>query len=63
MLNKQLNFFMYNRNQKINIDGYFLILNKKIKIFLAIASFMMALAICLGAFGAHGLKSILDEYM
>lgn len=40
-----------------------MILNNKIKIFLAIASFMMALAICLGAFGAHALKSILDESM
>lgn len=40
-----------------------MILNDKIKMFLAIASFMMALAITLGAFGAHGLKSILDEYM
>ena len=40
-----------------------MILNDKIKMFLAIASFMMALAISLGAFGAHGLKSILDEYM
>jgi uncharacterized membrane protein YgdD (TMEM256/DUF423 family) len=40
-----------------------MILNNKIKTFLAIASFMMALAICLGAFGAHALKSILDESM
>ena len=40
-----------------------MILNNKVKIFLVIASFMMALAICLGAFGAHGLKAILDEYM
>ena len=39
-----------------------MILNNKIKIFFAIASFMMALGIALGAFGAHGLKSILDEY-
>ena len=38
-----------------------MILNNKIKIFLAIAAFMMALAISLGAFGAHALKSILDE--
>ena len=36
--------------------------NNKIKIFFAIASFMMALGIALGAFGAHALKSILDEY-
>lgn len=40
-----------------------MILNNKIKIFLAISSFMMALAICLGAFGAHALKSVLDESM
>lgn len=40
-----------------------MILNKKIKTFLAITSFMMALAIALGAFGAHGLKSVLDENM
>lgn len=40
-----------------------MIINDKTKMFLAIASFMMALAISLGAFGAHGLKSILDEYM
>ena len=31
--------------------------------FFAIASFMMALGIALGAFGAHGLKSILNEHM
>ena len=40
-----------------------MILNNKIKIFLAIAAFMMALAISLGAFGAHALKSNLDESM
>lgn len=40
-----------------------MILNKKSKMFFAIASFMMALGIALGAFGAHGLKSILDEHM
>ena len=40
-----------------------MILNNRIKKFLAIASFMMALGIALGAFGAHGLKSILDEHM
>ena len=39
-----------------------MILNNKIKIFFAIASFIMALGIALGAFGAHALKSILDEY-
>ncbi len=38
-------------------------LNKNSKKFLAIASFMMALAIALGAFGAHGLKSILTDSM
>lgn len=40
-----------------------MILNKKIRIFLAIASFMMVLAISLGAFGAHALKAILSEPM
>lgn len=34
-------------------------LNKNVKNFLTISSIMMALAIALGAFGAHGLKSIL----
>lgn len=33
------------------------------KKFLAIASIMMALAIAIGAFGAHGLKSIVSEQM
>ena len=28
----------------------------------AIGAFLMALAVCLGAFGAHGLKSRLDAY-
>ena len=40
-----------------------MIINNRIKIFFAIASFMMALGIAVGAFGAHGLKSILDEHM
>lgn len=40
-----------------------MIINNKIKIFLAIASFMMALGIAIGAFGAHGLRAILDEHM
>ena len=40
-----------------------MILNNRVKIFLAVASFMMALAISFGAFGAHALKTILDEYM
>lgn len=48
---------------KFTFGNITMILNDKIKMFLAIASFMMALAISLGAFGAHGLKSILDEYM
>ena len=38
-------------------------LNNNSKKFLAIASFMMALSIALGAFGAHGLKSIVTESM
>ena len=38
-------------------------LNKNSKKFLAIASFMMALVIALGAFGAHGLKEILNDSM
>ena len=40
-----------------------MVLNKTIRIFLAIASFMMVLAISLGAFGAHALKAILSEPM
>uniref|UniRef100_UPI004048BF62 DUF423 domain-containing protein n=1 Tax=Aliarcobacter sp. TaxID=2321116 RepID=UPI004048BF62 len=40
-----------------------MILDNKIKKFLAISSFMMALAIALGAFGAHGLKAVLSEHM
>ena len=40
-----------------------MIINNKTKIFLAIASFMMALGIAFGAFGTHALKTILDEYM
>ena len=40
-----------------------MILNDRVKIFLAIASFMMALAISFGAFGAHALKTILEENM
>ena len=38
-------------------------LNSNSKKFLSIASFMMALSIALGAFGAHGLKSILTDSM
>ena len=36
--------------------------NKNLKLFLMIASFMMMLNISIGAFGAHGLKPYLDEY-
>jgi len=32
------------------------------KTFMIIASFMMAITIAIGAFGAHGLKPYLDEY-
>jgi uncharacterized membrane protein YgdD (TMEM256/DUF423 family) len=35
---------------------------RNVRIFLLIASFMMALNIAIGAFGAHGLKPFLDEY-
>lgn len=35
-------------------------INKNVKLFLGIASFMMALAIAIGAFGAHGLKKIVE---
>ncbi|KAB7884872.1 DUF423 domain-containing protein [Poseidonibacter ostreae] len=38
-------------------------LNNNSKKFLALASFMMALAIALGAFGAHGLKTIVSDSM
>lgn len=37
-------------------------INKNMKTFMIIASFMMALTITIGAFGAHGLKPYLDEY-
>lgn len=40
-----------------------MVLDNKAKNFLAIAAFLMALSIALGAFGAHGLKKILDENM
>ncbi len=36
-------------------------IKKEVKLFLTIASIMMALAIAIGAFGAHGLKSIVSE--
>lgn len=37
-------------------------ISKNMKKFMVIASFMMALTIAIGAFGAHGLKPYLDEY-
>jgi uncharacterized membrane protein YgdD (TMEM256/DUF423 family) len=36
-------------------------IDKNVKLFLTIASIMMALAIAIGAFGAHGLKAIVSE--
>ncbi len=40
-----------------------MVLTKNSKKFIIIASFMMALAVALGAFGAHGLKKIVSEEM
>ncbi|MGB5866744.1 MAG: DUF423 domain-containing protein [Arcobacteraceae bacterium] len=37
-------------------------ISKNTKTFMVIASFMMALTIAIGAFGAHGLKIYLDDY-
>ena len=37
-------------------------ISQNTKTFMVIASFMMALTIAIGAFGAHGLKPYLDEY-
>ncbi|MGK0256064.1 MAG: uncharacterized membrane protein YgdD (TMEM256/DUF423 family) [Arcobacteraceae bacterium] len=37
-------------------------INQNTKSFMIIASFMMAITIAIGAFGAHGLKPYLDEY-
>lgn len=37
-------------------------ISKNMKTFMIIASFMMALTVAIGAFGAHGLKPYLDEY-
>lgn len=37
-------------------------ISKNVKTFMIIASFMMAVTIAIGAFGAHGLKPYLDEY-
>ena len=39
-----------------------MIVSKQTKVFFSIAAFMMALAISIGAFGAHGLKPYLDAY-
>ena len=36
-------------------------LNKNVKLFLTISSVMMAISIAVGAFGAHGLKEIVEE--
>lgn len=38
-------------------------MNNTTKKFIQIGSILMALSVALGAFGAHGLKSILDEHM
>ncbi len=38
-------------------------LNSSSKKFLALASFMMALSIAIGAFGAHGLKALVSSEM
>lgn len=38
-------------------------MNKTTKTFIRLGSIMMALSVSLGAFGAHGLKSILDAEM
>ena len=37
-------------------------ISKNTKTFMVIGSFMMAITIAIGAFGAHGLKPYLDEY-
>jgi len=37
-------------------------ITKHMRTFMIIASFMMAITIAIGAFGAHGLKPYLDEY-
>jgi uncharacterized membrane protein YgdD (TMEM256/DUF423 family) len=37
-------------------------INKNTKSFMIITSFMMAITIAIGAFGAHSLKPYLDEY-
>lgn len=38
-------------------------INKNVKLFLTLASFLMALAIAIGAFGAHGLKAVVEPSM
>jgi voltage-gated sodium channel len=38
-------------------------IDDNVKLFLAIASFMMALAVAIGAFGAHGLKAMVEPSM
>ncbi|MGB5919528.1 DUF423 domain-containing protein [Arcobacter sp.] len=38
-------------------------ITKHTKNFLVIASFMIALGVAIGAFGAHGLKATTDEYL
>jgi len=40
-----------------------MLVTKNTKKFLVIATFMMAVVIALGAFGAHALKATTDEYM
>ncbi len=39
-----------------------MLINKNVKLFLIISSIMMAINVMIGAFGAHGLKSYVDEY-
>ncbi len=38
-------------------------LNKNVRFFLTVSSIMMALAIAIGAFGAHGLKAIVSAQL
>lgn len=38
-------------------------LTKNVKLFLTLASIMMALCIAIGAFGAHGLKAMVEPYL
>lgn len=38
-------------------------LGKNVKLFLTLASIMMALCIAIGAFGAHGLKAIVEPHL